>query len=144
MEYPDSNLQMNSALIFYIEEHTESDDIDTCLFVGWDNASGNFFIRGKRLDYDNMSYVPYSFVCGSKSDVANFVAFVCGYDSFVSVTCYNFNNILDMESSELTYEFFESHMDESYELCAYDRMNLYGKGLERFKSWLNLLENVIN
>jgi len=149
--YNDSELQMESKLILCIEEHDNRKDlysVDTRLFIGWSNQDNDYFIRGKRVDIGTKEFVPYAFRCDSTDELYDFIEFVVGSRSNTSIILYNYNNI-DMNSSnssslkddDLTYEFFEEHMDRNYEIAAYDRVRLK-RG--QIKKYLRMLKNMYN
>lgn len=143
--YNDSELQMDTNVILCIEEHDNPADkssIDTRLFVGWDWENGDYFIRGKRQDTINSNYVPYAFHCDSTRDLCNFIGFTLGKNTFKSLTLYNFNNLEGFESeSDMTYEFFEEHMDPLYEMAGYDYIKISNRQL---MSYLRILQNTYN
>ena len=125
--YNDSELQMDTCLILYIEELDEDNcvsPIDTRLFIGWNNELSDFFIRGKRTDVGPNEYVPYAFHCKRANDVFNFSEFVVDPKSLVNITLYNYNNICNENDNALTYEFFEDNMDKQYEIAGYDNVTI--------------------
>jgi hypothetical protein len=141
--YNDSELQMNSQLILCIEENEDKNDkiiTDTRMFIGWDNDHKNYFVRGKREDTKTSSCVPYGFKCDSKESLNDFVKFILG-DSNINIILYNFNNINEMDYTDLTYEFFENNMDRNYEITGYDNVKLRHK---QFQTLLLLLKNMYN
>lgn len=149
--YNDSELQMDSKLILCIEEHDSRknpDSVDTRLFIGWSNLDNDYFIRGKRVDIGSKEFVPYAFRCDSTDELYDFIEFVIGTRSNTSIVLYNYNNI-DTNSTDrpvhnddnLTYEFFEEHMDRNYEIAAYDRVRLK-RG--QIKKYLRMLKNMYN
>lgn len=144
--YNDSELQMNSNLILCIEEYDSMNycnSIDTRLFIGWNDQDAEFFIRGKRLDIGLNEFVPYAFHCNSTNDLYDFIKIVVGPERNKSVTLYNFNNLHDyhnnIDYSELTYEFFEQHMDRNYEIVAYDNVKI---SRSEIKKYLNILKKM--
>lgn len=147
--YNDSELQMDSRLILCIEEHDSirnPDSVDTRLFIGWSNADKDFLVRGKRQDIGSKEFVPYAFHCDSTDELYDFIEFVIGSDRNASIVLYNYNNIDGITSSELkdddlTYEFFEEHMDINYEVAAYDEVKLKRKEIRKY---LRMLRNMYN
>ena len=74
MEREEIDIQMNSKLILYIEEHDSEKDvhsIDTKLFIGYSNQDEKFFIRGKRQDIRLKKFVPYAFYCRNIKSLYN-------------------------------------------------------------------------
>ena len=143
--YNDSEMQMDTSLILCIEDHDDPSDkssIDTRLFIGWDWSNGDYFIRGKRQDTEVSHYVPFAFHCDSTSSFIDFLKLSMGLNSFKSITLYNFNNLEGLDTdSELTYEFFEEHMDHQYEISGYDYIKISNREL---KSYLRILQNIYN
>ena len=141
--YTDSELQMDTQLIFCIEEcdNIYSDSpVDTRLFIGWSLEHKDYFVRGRRDDIRTRNYVPYTFHCESERDLYDFIKLTMG-QSQVNLILYNFNNIDSMKLHEVTYEFFENSMDKNYEISGYDNINL--KRSEIFK-YLRVLKNTYN
>jgi len=143
--YNDSELQMDSSLILCIEEHDNVqnvDSVDNRIFIGYDIRDDDYYVRGKRQDTRKCEYVPYAFHCDSTSELYDFIEFVVGgrCDN-ISIVLYNFNNISYEPTDSLTYEFFEEQMDTSYEIAAYDRVELNRdvmiKNLEMLKNMYN-------
>ena len=147
--YNDSELQMDSRLILCIEEHDSirtPDSVDTRLFIGWSNSDKDYLVRGKRQDIGSKEFVPYAFHCDSTDDLYDFIEFVIGSDRNASIVLYNYNNIDGITSSELkdddlTYEFFEEHIDINYEVAAYDDVKLKRKQIRKY---LRMLRNMYN
>ena len=138
--YKDSELQTQSCLILCIEEHDSKINpcsIDTRLFIGWNNETQEYFLRGKRQDTSVSNFVPYAFDSEFADDVYEFIEFVLGIKGKKSITLYNFNNINNF--SEVTYEFLEKYMDTNYEIVGYDNVKLQPK---QVKSQLRLLKKI--
>jgi hypothetical protein len=142
--YNDSELQMDSSLILCIEEcenTTNSNSIDTRLFIGWDNETDDYYVRGKRQDIGSKEFVPYAFRCESTNDLYDFIEFAVGTRSLASVVLYNFNNMEGDHTDNLTYEFFENNMDRNYEIAAYDEVKLKRSQITKY---LRMLKNTYN
>ena len=126
--YNDSELQMDSSLILCIEEHDNEqnvDSVDNRIFIGYDIRDNDYYVRGKRQDTQKSNYVPYAFHCDLESELYDFIEFVVGgIRDNISIVLYNFNNISNESTDDLTYEFFEEQMDRDYEIAAYDRVEL--------------------
>lgn len=143
--YNDSELQMDSSLILCIEEHDNEqnvDSVDNRIFIGYDIRDNDYYVRGKRQDTTKCSYVPYAFHCDSTCELYDFIEFLVGGNrDNISIILYNFNNICYESTDNLTYEFFEEQMDTSYEMAAYDRVELncdiMVKNLEMLKNMYN-------
>lgn len=143
--YKDSELQMDSSLILCIEEHDNKenfDSIDNRIFIGYDITDNDYYVRGKRQDSTRCEYVPYAFHCDSANELYDFIEFVTGgiLDN-ISIILYNYNNISNELSDDLTYDFFEDQMDSSYEIVAYDRVTL---NRDLMVKNLNMLKNMYN
>ena len=150
--YNDSECQMNSKLILCIEEHdnrSETNFVDTRLFIGWSIQDNDYFVRGKRQDIGPTEFVPYAFRCESTDELYDFIEFVVGSKRNTSIVLYNYNNIdtnsnqskVNLKDDELTYEFFEENMDSNYEIAAYDGVNLKRA---QIKKYLRMLKNMYN
>jgi hypothetical protein len=140
--YKDSELQTQSCLILCIEEHDSKinpNSIDTRLFIGWNNETQDYFLRGRRQDLSFSNYVPYAFDCELTDDLYDFIEFVLGVKGKKSITLYNFNNINNF--SDVTYEFLEKYMDKNYEIVGYDNVKLQPK---QIKTQLRLVKNIYN
>lgn len=125
--YNDSELQMDTQFILCIEEYENKKDemlMDTRLFIGYNSNDDNYFVRGKRQDIGNKKYVPYAFCCTSICELCNFIEIVIDSRSERSMVLYNFNNLKGIHNDNLTYEFFEEHIDSNYEVIAYDHVNV--------------------
>jgi hypothetical protein len=142
--YRDSELQINSSLILCVEEHDNEKDknsIDNRIFIGYSSKDNAYVLRGKRQDTLTRNFVPYGFYCDSANDVFDFLEFVLGKKDNVSVVLYNFNNLDNKDSDSFIYEFFEEQMDTSYEIAAYDNMQLNRK---RMVKKIKMLKNLYN
>ena len=142
--YNDSDLQMNSELILCIKDHDNTKDkasIDTTMFIGWSYIDEVYYIRGKRQDIGISQFVPYALKCENINELYNFIEFTVGYRNPLSIILYNFNNICEMVSNDITYEFLEEHIDKNYEISGYDNIKL--NRLEIIKS-LRLLKHTFN
>ena len=125
--YNDSKLQMESRLILCVEEQDNENinsKIDNRLFIGWDCLNNNFFVRGRRQDTKNSDFVPYSFTFKSVAYVYDFVEFVIGKTATTNIIMYNYNNISSLYDEDLTYEFFQEHLDKNYEISGYDGIKI--------------------
>ena len=126
MAYTDSELQTNTQLILCIEECDSRSTIcpiDARLFIGWCHETETFFVRGRRDDTLTSNYVPYAFHCILECDLYNFIKFVLG-ESNSNIILYNFNNIIQTNVDEITYEFLENNMEQNYEIAGYNDFKL--------------------
>lgn len=122
MLYNDSELQMNTKFILCVteidKEYTDF-PIDMQLFIGWDETTRDYFVRGKRQDTAKTDFVPFAFHCKSSKHLYDFIKSCIHYNR-INITLYNFNNIEPNKPYNLTYEFFESQMDNNYVITGYD------------------------
>ena len=140
--YNDSELQIDTTFILCIEELDETNSyspIDTRLFIGWDESTNDFYIRGRRQDIRKSDFVPFAFRCNSSHELYDFIKFTMS--NRVNVILYNFNNTDGMTTDEVSYEFFESHIDKNYEISGYNDIKL-----NRFHivKYLRILQNTYN
>ncbi len=138
--YTDSELQTNTQLILCIEECDSRSTfcpIDARLFIGWSHETSTFFVRGRRDDTRTSNYVPYAFRCILERDLYDFIKFVLG-KSNSNIILYNFNNIIQTNVDEITYEFLENNMDQNYEIAGY---NDYKPKRSDFLTYLRMLRN---
>lgn len=141
--YNDSELQMDTTFILCIEElepFISHAPIDTRLFIGWDETNKDYFIRGKRQDTSKTNFVPFAFHCESSNKLYDFIKFTMP-NSKVNIILYNFNNIENLETDEITYEFCESQMDKNYEISGYDDVSLKRSCIVKY---LRMLKNAYN
>jgi hypothetical protein len=144
--YNNSELQMESQLILCIEELDYTDPrniVDICLFIGWDNTTETYFVRGKRQDTSRTYFVPFAFQCYSSHELYDFIEFCVNYeDGIINVNLYNFNNIKSVAKEDLTYEFFEEHEDSDYLIAGYDEFKTNRKYMLKILKMLRNIEPV--
>ena len=138
--YPETELQMDTEFILCIEE-VDSDNnrypIDTRLFICWNEPHNSYFVRGRRQDTQRSAYVPFAFNCASSRALFDIIKFIVGYNN-INIILYNFNKTYDMDLDDLTYEFFEKHMNTNYEIGGYNDLKCRRKNMIR---WLMMLQN---
>lgn len=145
--YNNSEFQMDSKLILCIEEHDSIknfNSVDTRLFIGWSNQDQDYYVRGKREDIGSNEFVPYALRFEDEDSLYDFIEFVVGLYSCASIVLYNYNNIDSLQCNnddELTYEFFEEHMDTNYVIAAYDEVTLTRRHITKY---LKMLKNSYN
>jgi hypothetical protein len=147
-KYLDSELQLDSQLVLCYEHRDNKNDyksIDNRIFVTFDKNSNDYYICGKRQTLNNRkrNYAPYAFHTATSSDVYDFIVLTIGYAESFSVTLYNFNNIVNSTDAELTYEFFESMMNHSYEISAYDECDT-SNTMHQIKTQVKMLKKMYN
>ena len=133
------NTEFNSHLVLCIEEHDiVNNSIDNRIFITYDQSTRTYIVTGKRQPFKSLKPEPYRFHFERNSDVFMFLKFII--DSIVSVVMYNFDNLSD-DYYECTYDFFESMIDEKYEIVAHDNKIISKKDT---KDWLDILRNAFN
>ena len=70
--YNDSELQMDTNLILYIEENDSINSVNNKLFIGWSNTDNDYYVRGRRQYQD---FVPYAFHCKSTNKLYDLIKF---------------------------------------------------------------------
>lgn len=104
-EYFESELQMQSKLIMFIE-NTQS---NKKLFVGWTEVD-NYYVRG----IDENQNIPFGFYIETLEDCFDFIQMFFNYSMFNNIIVYNYNNMMYWDTNDLTYDFFESCRDDQY------------------------------
>jgi hypothetical protein len=127
------------------EKGRMSGNIDTRMFIYYDNRDKEFNVFGRRPDMKNSDkeYVPYHFVTSNKKTLFEFVDCVTGFgETDKSITLYNYNNMYDKDNIDLdnSYEFMEENMDTEYIISAYDNTSLTR---EHFMKYLMMLKNMM-
>jgi hypothetical protein len=133
--YRDSELQMDSNLVLYIEEHDNRNDftsVDNKIFIIWDKETQMFHLRGKRQNIQDKDFAPYALKYNIWDNLYNFVNFAIGSNETTSVALYNFNNIKRLKLDDLTYEYLESLVDKNYEIAWYDKIQLRKKNFMKY------------
>ena len=105
MSYTDTDLQMQSKVVLCVEEYDVPEigrrkyNIDTRMFVYYDNENGVFRIFGKRQEVKTQmsTFVPYAFQTENIGAVQNFIKLTIDPETKVSVTLFNFNDLYDTE-----------------------------------------------
>lgn len=121
MAYPD-------ALVFKIDEHTDSGEVDTTMYIWHDASEGSYFIRGKRLDTVNNKFKEYSFKCESVFHLVDFIGFAIDKYNKLSYTLSNYENLPET-SDEIDFGFLTEGWSKSREISGYDDMKFSKKRL---------------
>jgi hypothetical protein len=129
------------CLVLKIEEHIDG-DLDTTLFILYDNNEDTYLVRGKRSNVlGKPETVPYSFYCNYASELIDFIRFVIGKKSKISYTLSNYDD-LPNDPDEIDYQYLSDlDGDIAYELAAYDNKKFNKKEVLKF---LRMLRNVFN
>ena len=163
MSYSDCLVVKMDELFAFEVEHT--------IFIVYDVREQKYVIRGKRFENNQkqesapfstpsivqvfdylfqtksekktFNYYPYSFSCPLKESLVDFLDFIFTQGSTFRISLYNYDN-LPYLSKDITYDFFERHVDESYEISSVYDYRSDKKIKERFEKILNLIQHVSN
>lgn len=129
------------CLVLKIEEHIDG-DLDTTLFILYDNNEETYLVRGKRSNVSGKpESVPYSFYCKYASELIDFIGFVICKKSKISYTLSNYDD-LPNNVDEIDYQYLkELDGDIAYELAGYDNQKYNKKEILKL---LRVLRNVFN
>jgi len=133
-EFPDC------LVLKIVETDCDTNEVDNTLFVLYDYYNDTFIIRGKRQNTVRVISSPYSFMCHSSTDLADFISFVICKKNNWSYTLYNCDN-LPADSVDIDYHFLASNTTHAFELAGYDNKK-YGKNY--LLRLLRMLRNVHN
>ena len=131
----------SDCLVLKIEEHVDG-ELDTTLFILYDNNEETYLVRGKRSNvFGKPETVPYSFYCNYASDLTDFINFVICKKSRISYTLSNYDD-LPNNVDEIDYQYLkELDGDIAYELAGYDNQKYNKKEILKL---LRGLRNVFN
>lgn len=163
MSYSDCLVVKIDEMFAFEVEHT--------IFIVYDTKDQKYVIRGKRFENNqkqeyevfsspsivqmfdylfqtksekkHVSYYPYSFSCPLKESLVDFLEFIFTQGSSFRITLYNYDN-LPYLSKDITYDFFERHVDESFEISSVYECSGENKIKERFEKILDLIQHVSN
>jgi hypothetical protein len=128
----------NSCLVLCIDEY-DNNDIDTRIFISYNEEIESYVINGKRNDLSKDPYFqPFMFCAQKSNDVIDFISLTLNTKSNFSYTLFNYNN-LSYDIKDITYEFMEDNIDRRYEIAAYDNV-LYSK--KKFRQLVRLTKNL--
>lgn len=128
------------CLVFKIEEYcSDSNELDTALYVLYDKFEHHFVVRGKRHS-KKMDSCTFSFICETAEELADFISFVICEQNLWTYVLYNYDN-LPRTSDEITYEFLRRNDSKVYELAGYDKRE-YSRDI--LLKNLRMLRNVFN
>jgi hypothetical protein len=135
-----NNIDITDCLVLKIEEHdSETNELDTTLFIVYDKKEHYFIVRGKRFSR-KIVFHSYSFICEFAEELADFISFTIDKNNKLSYILYNYNN-LPYTSNEITYEFMNKNVSIEYEIVGYENIKYERK--ELLKN-LRMLRNVFN
>ena len=130
--YTDSDLQYQSKMVLCIEEYMDPSrgrtkgNIDNLIFIHYDRDDNMFYMYGRRQDkkLKDKTFVPYFFSVKTVKSIYKFLKFVIDPKTKISVTLYNYNDYIDKEFDDISYEYFYDNMDYHYEIVGYDNKRL--------------------
>ena len=132
--------EITDCLVLKIEEFDiDTKELDTTIYVLYDNKEHKYIIRGQRFS-KNIDSCTYSFNCEFAHELADFISFVICKKNQWSYTLYNYDN-LPHTSDEISYEFLCKNDSRVYELTGYDRQK-YNRS--KLLKQLRMLRNVFN
>lgn len=160
----------SDCLVVKIDEMF-SFDVEHTIFIVYDVREQKYVMRGKRfeniekINYEpfsdsflfhafeyifpnkkeknSVSYYPYSFSCSKKESLVDFLDFIFSQGSSFRIRLYNYDN-LPYDSKNITYDFFDSHVDKAYEIGSVFDYHGENKIKQRFDKILDLIQNVCN
>jgi len=163
-------MSYSDCLVVKIDELFAS-EVEHTIFIVYDVRDQKYVIRGKRFEniekpqsepfstpsivqvFDflfqtknkkkTFTYYPYSFSCPLKESLVDFLDFIFSQGSTFRISLYNYDN-LPYLSKDITYDFFERHVDESYEISSVYDYRSDKKISERFEKILDLIQHVSN
>ena len=130
-EYIESNLQMQSSLILFIETNHFN---NIKMYVGWSESEQLYYVRGNNEENN----IPFGFNINSFDTLHTFITHYYKND-VLRLNVYNYNNIMYWDTSELTYDFFESYRDKQYLMY-----NMFNLGIEKLSPLLSLVRYCYN
>jgi hypothetical protein len=129
------------CLVLKLQEvEKETNEIDTTLYILYDNKRHVYVLRGQRRWTPRTRSCTYSFECEFAKDLAYFIQYVICPHNRVNETLFNYDN-LSNDSNEITYEFLHDYDHRDYELAGYDNKKFRR---ERLLKNLRMLRNVYN
>lgn len=132
---------ITDCLVFKFEEIcSDSNQVDTTLYVLYDKCNHKYVIRGRRRWCPKFQSCTYSFECEFAKDLADFIQYVFCHHNRVNETLFNYDN-LPNDSNEITYEFLHDYDHRDYEISGYDNQKIKRRRLLRN---LRMLRNVYN
>ena len=129
------------CLVLKIEEHdAQTKDLDTTLYILYDEKYRNFLIRGRRSYVNNIQPCEYSFLCKSVHELVYFITFVISKKNLWTYAIFNYDN-LPVESDNISFDYLYTHDNDNIELAAYDKIKYKKKDLINN---VKMLKNVFN
>jgi hypothetical protein len=160
----------SDCLVVKIDE-LFSFEVEHTIFIVYDTREQKYVIRGKRFENNQkqqveifstpsivqifdflfqsksekkpVNYYPYSFSCPLKESLVDFLDFIFTQGSTFRISLYNYDNFPYL-SKDITYDFFERHVDESFEINSVYDYRSENKIKEKFEKILDLIQYVSN
>jgi len=131
---------MSDCLVLKIEErYTDSDELDTTMYVFYDKETHHFYIRGKRRS-TKIDSATFSFTCEFAEELVDFISFaICKKNKWTYVL-YNYSD-LPLSSDDISYEYLVENQSSVNEIAGYNKQEYKRKIL---LSRLRMLRNVFN
>jgi hypothetical protein len=132
---------VTDCLVLKLEEYDNmTNQLDTTLYILYDNKEKTFVIRGKRRPISDVPSCTYSFTCKSETNLAYFVRYLIYGKNKVHEVLYNYDNF-PYDEKDITYEFLNHYDNNLYEISGYNRNKMSRKVLIKN---LRMLKNVLN
>ena len=142
----------NTHLVLYIEEKSNSSsetvklltsditsEIDTQLYITYDQLTCTYLLIGKRTDIGNLTTIPYKLRFDSVSTMMQFINLII--IGRASVTMYNHNNLFNNFARYATYSTISQSSNDMCEIVAYDNLRLSNT---TFLDMLDTLKHAFN
>ena len=129
----------NTHLVLYIEEKNLMSGTDTKLYITYDQSTETYIVTGQREKFKDISPVPYKLRFEDNYGVCQFLNKIIG--DRVSITIYNYNDLCDDFSNNITYSFLEDKADDKREIVAHDNVKLCKTSA---RDWLDIIRNAFN
>jgi hypothetical protein len=127
------------CLVLKLVEYDSNNEIDTILYVLYDNRAENFVIRGKRND-SNVDSCDFSFVASNVIALIEFITFVIDVANKWTYILYNIDN-LPKESNSITYDSLKQDARIYRELAGYNKQKYKRRDLVRCLKMLKYVSN---
>lgn len=132
---------VTDCLVFKIVEiDAETAEIDTTMYIIYDNKTHKYLIRGKRSDTPRSQSCAYSYECDFASDLADFIQYLLCPDNKVNEILYNYDELPE-NPNDITFEYLNEYDHPAYEISGYNNQKIIRKKLLRK---IRMLRNIIN
>ena len=124
----------------YEEVESDTNMIDTKVFIFHDDVKNRYIIRGQRRWSPRFQSCAYSFECHSENSLADFLLYVIDSSNIVNETLLNYDNFPE-HSNEITFDFLKSYDHSDYELSGYDKVKFRRRNILRTLRMLRAVKN---